>query len=614
MNHEERFIELWNDYLEGELDESGLAELQALVEKDEHLLEMAADSYQIHRLLGLIAQDSASRQESFVSETLARLPADNDRFVDRVMQHLPQASRRRGKTVRMDLAKWSAVIATAAVITLIASLYFQRPSTERRIAKITGLSGSLQWTGDGGQVFHNLRVGTELPGGTIEGMVPGSWFELEFNDGSTVTISGNSTLTFSDHDQKRLYLKEGHVSGNVKPQPAGKPMLIYTRSAMLEVLGTQFEVEAGIATTMLNVSEGNVRVKRLSDGSTVDVPAKHRVIAADDRDMRPVPVPKAVGQWKSQLHLGPEGVYGKWSPKTATEEAKLRTIPLTIPQGLTIYTAALGVSRGDTPRVILQPGCRLRMKGHIASTHKVYFGITVMYPGGGFAGRFENIRPAIEFESGEDFEVLLDLQEFRLDPSLTEIKDKLPSAPFHLVVETVWCHTLDQPSGLEIVEVELLPLKMSRDLTPVEPSQPPVMDIWAATSQGDLDTVKRHLAAGTDIDAAFIAPGIPASGATPLHMAVLSDQREVARFLIGQGANINAPAQDEYGGTPLHWAAVLGRVEMAGQLIDAGANVNAIDKNGYTPLDATTLEQFSESKTRLAVAELLRASGGKPKQ
>ena len=140
------------------------------------------------------------------------------------------------------------------------------------------------------------------------------------------------------------------------------------------------------------------------------------------------------------------------------------------------------------------------------------------------------------------------------------------------------------------------------------------MDIWAATSQGDLNTIKRHLAAGVDIDTVFVAPGVLASGATPLHMAVLSDQRKVARFLIDPGANINAPAKDQYGGTPLHWAAVLGRVEITRRLIDAGANVNDMDKNGYTPLDATNLEQFSESKSRLVIAELLRESGGELKQ
>jgi len=55
-------------------------------------------------------------------------------------------------------------------------------------------------------------------------------------------------------------------------------------------------------------------------------------------------------------------------------------------------------------------------------------------------------------------------------------------------------------------------------------------------------------------------------------------------------------------------------VEIARQLIDAGANVNARDKNGYTPLDATALDQFSEKKARLAIAELLQKSGGESKR
>ena len=288
-------------------------------------------------------------------------------------------------------------------------------------------------------------------------MTPGSWFELEFNDGSTVTISGNSTLTFSDHGQKELHLKEGNVSGNVKPQPAGKPMLIYTRSAMLEVLGTQFEVEAELAATMLNVSEGRVRVKRFSDGRTVDVPAKHRVIAAADREMLPLPVPDSVSRWKSQLHLGPDRGRGKWSPGSDTQDARLEAIPYTTRQGTTIYTAAFGVSRGDRPPVILKSASRLRVRGRIASAHKVYFGVTVRQAGGEFAGRFQMTRPAVEFPGGQDFEVVLHLRDFGLDPSLDAMKNNLPSTPFDLVVESFWCHTLDQQAGLEIAELELIP-------------------------------------------------------------------------------------------------------------------------------------------------------------
>jgi hypothetical protein len=234
-------------------------------------------------------------------------------------------------------------------------------------------------------------------------------------------------------------------------------MLIYTRSAMLEVLGTQFEVEAETATTILNVREGSVRVKRFSDGSTVDVPARHRVIAAADRDMSPTPVPHSVSHWKSELSLGPARTQGKWSPGTDTQEAKLGAIPYTSPQAMTIYTTGFGVSNGDKPPVTLQPASRLRVRGRIATPQKVYFGITVRQANGAFAGRFQTTRPAAELQSGQDFEITLHLRDFRLDPSLDSLKQELPSAPFHLIVETIWCHTLDKPAGLEIAEVELIP-------------------------------------------------------------------------------------------------------------------------------------------------------------
>ena len=391
-----------------------------------------------------------------------------------VNEHADAMFAERTATLRQSLATkiTQALLAVAAVIIVVlsASLYFQQPSTERPIADapvqgpsaqrpiatITGLSGPLGWTGDGGRVSYDLSVGTELPGGTVEGLTPGSWFALEFNDGSTATISGNSALTFSDRGQKKLHLKEGNLSGSVKPQPAGKPMLIYTRSALLEVVGTQFDVEAELAATTLNVSKGSVRVKRFSDGSTVDVSAGHRVIAAADRDMLPTPVPNSVSQWKSALPLGPVRTQGKWSPGTDTQEARLGAIPYTSPQGMTIYTTGLSVSYGDKPPVTLQPASRLRVRGRVASPNKVYVGVTVRQANGAFAGRFQAIRPADEFRSGEDFQITFHLREFRLDPSLASVKQDLPSDPFHLVVETVWCHTLDKQAGLKITEVELI--------------------------------------------------------------------------------------------------------------------------------------------------------------
>ena len=86
----------------------------------------------------------------------------------------------------------------------------------------------------------------------------------------------------------------------------------------------------------------------------------------------------------------------------------------------------------------------------------MYFGLTVRRPNGEFAGRFQTIRPAEEFQSGQEFDVVLPLRDYQLDPSLFEMKNKLPSAPFGLNVEAIWCHTLHDQAGLAVTEVELI--------------------------------------------------------------------------------------------------------------------------------------------------------------
>ena len=204
------------------------------------------------------------------------------------------------KPAKTYYVRASLAIAAGIIIALTATLYYQRVNAGRSIARITGLNGKLTWIGDGGQIIQGvgspqastrwsnvLSEGTELPGGTIEGMAPDSWFELEFHDGSTGMISGDSILTFSDGGQKDLRLKQGRFSASVIPQPAGKPMLIHTPSAVLKVIGTQFDVEAGPKSTMLYVREGKVQARRVHDDRKVDVSANHRIVVTADSNMVP---------------------------------------------------------------------------------------------------------------------------------------------------------------------------------------------------------------------------------------------------------------------------------------------------------------------------------------
>lgn len=508
------------------------------------------------------------------------------------------------------LARWPWAAVAAAVVGLVAGVCLLRPNGELEIVTIREVNGALQWTGDGGRVVRDLGVGSSLRGGTLESLSADSWAVLTFRDGSTVTVSGRSVLTISEGRQKEIHLREGSMSASVPRQPHGQPMLIHTPTARLEVLGTQLNVDAERTSTTLRVNAGRVRVTRLADGSVAEVPADHQVVvsASGLKAFEVERRPESVRSWQSSLPSG--AVYGEWVPDGGAN-GTLRTAPVLLDVGkkrITLHLAALSVSRCPAPPVVLTSGGRFRIRGQIERSGEVFFGLTTKHVKGGFAGKYVAARKLEVLPETEDaLEIDLRLEEFH--PQEEEFAD----SPVGQELVDWWCCTYNVDAGLSITSVELLPTTTSAipQLPATGPVRLPVVDIWAAAAQGNLEAVKRHLAAGAEIDATFVAPGIPASGATPLHLAVLCDQGEVAQFLIRKGANLNAKVRDEHGGTPLHWAAALGRIEMARRLIEAGADVNAKDNHGFTPLDATHYDSESNKKAKLEIAELLREKGGK---
>ena len=64
----------------------------------------------------------------------------------------------------------------------------------------------------------------------------------------------------------------------------------------------------------------------------------------------------------------------------------------------------------------------------------------------------------------------------------------------------------------------------------------PSVDIHQAAESGNIEAVKQHLAAGTDVNAKF-ANGTTLDGLTPLHLA---DTKEIVELLIAAGADVNA--------------------------------------------------------------------------
>ena len=102
-----------------------------------------------------------------------------------------------------------------------------------------------------------------------------------------------------------------------------------------------------------------------------------------------------------------------------------------------------------------------------------------------------------------------------------------------------------------------------------QPPEPPTakapdISIHDAATEGDIEAVKKHLAAGTDVN-----------------------------------------AKDDWNVTPLGYAASHGHKEIAELLIAAGADVNAKNDDGRTPLDSAIKDKHTE------IGDLLRKHGGK---
>jgi hypothetical protein len=442
-----RFEDLIGRLLDGELAPDEWSELLGLVRDDPALLEQLHDQLETSELLAL-SEDPVRRSPLFLEATRSRLADDG--FVSGVRAALAGRStdRRRSRA-----PGWPGVFAaSAAAAVLTAVLLWPRGKAE--IARVTGLNGSLQWIGDGGRLERDLKVGTVLGGGTLEALSADSWMSLEFHDGSAATVSGPAMLTLAEDGQKQLNLREGSLFAKVARQAKGRPMLIRTRTAELEVLGTRLDVEAVPEATRLYVDEGRVRVTRLVDGSVAEVPARHQVVASADRTeaLTPTPRAEAVDRWKSRLNAS----VGKPLPPEGGLPARLRAMPIILSrptQGtFAVFVAAFGVAQADSPPVRLDARSRFRIRGRLGSPHSLGFGVTMKRSGGSFGGKFEAIVPGRELAAKDGgFDLTL-------DPAI--LKPLQPGAsdtPIGSEVEDCYVFTVNVDAGLEVVEVELLP-------------------------------------------------------------------------------------------------------------------------------------------------------------
>lgn len=122
----------------------------------------------------------------------------------------------------------------------------------------------------------------------------------------------------------------------------------------------------------------------------------------------------------------------------------------------------------------------------------------------------------------------------------------------------------------------------------------PLTDLWEAAGAGDLEALKAHRAAGTNLNDLDLA-----LGATPLVTAIATRQHDAVGWLLDNGADVNARTGD--GGSALTAAGFIGEPTIAKMLLDAGADPSAANDNGQTVWDIAGLDW----QTTKAIADFL---------
>ena len=128
------------------------------------------------------------------------------------------------------------------------------------------------------------------------------------------------------------------------------------------------------------------------------------------------------------------------------------------------------------------------------------------------------------------------------------------------------------------------PVSNKEEKTLVLP-KPPAMSLIDVSAAGDLESVKKHIAAGTDVNQ--LDPDEQGDKDSCLGVAAAFEHKNVVLALIEAGADIGYGNKN--GSTPLHIAAFFCYPEITQTLVEKGADKNVLDNEGGTALDGVLL-------------------------
>ena len=132
---------------------------------------------------------------------------------------------------------------------------------------------------------------------------------------------------------------------------------------------------------------------------------------------------------------------------------------------------------------------------------------------------------------------------------------------------------------------------------PVEEIKEPASNIWVSAKKGDIDSIKQHIAFGTDLNSKGSS-----RDETALIIASCQGHFEIVDLLINNDVDLNI--QNDEGVTAQFCAVFFGQTEIVQLLKDAGADPNIIMNQDLTAMDLVSVEWDSDRESAVKFYKL----------
>ena len=262
-------------------DQEAIAKLVVHCEQSPELKQQIRD--QVH-IAGLLDAQLSCKEADLLDHVMQNLDKSTESACERTAAQISEriralpAHQRASIPSRRKIRPFAlACLATAAALLLVLLNVFGAEVQTQVGPTIIAMDNTLLRVNDERVIGHSvLATGSAVS-------VESGQAVIHLNDGSSIELFGPTIMHFHNEPHKVCHLDSGHIAVQVKPQLDGNAFIITTTHALVQVVGTMFDVRVEDDVSFLKVNEGTVEFTDLKTNKHFTCNAGESV---DSGDMR----------------------------------------------------------------------------------------------------------------------------------------------------------------------------------------------------------------------------------------------------------------------------------------------------------------------------------------